>query len=477
MRIHPSLILAAAFVAAGGNSPRAQTVSSPVDALAQKLRDDPAAREDAGKRLEAFLLKPDSDGKSFVSAEADRAALGAVAREWGSKTDAGRVAVLLVVSTPDSGADARLRLLLAAWTAGAQIKKESAGSAATAFFADAADKAKKVLEDPRTRQDIDAAIQANDQAAVPVPGGPAAIKKAQDIRERGAGSAAIFGRDRAAQELDGSASAKTALEAAQSGRHGQAGRKTPEQMAALIADLNAAHREGRDGPKMPVVGSNVPAPSGVPSSLGPDAAPVEFQSLGSAEVAREPGLLDRAASAAKSDAPTIAEDLSQIRGSLKDAVPASVQGLTESNPNAVNEFFQWLRTAKESDMPAIDYTILPKGEVGHYELGLLSKGDIKVNHFIRNEPAHARATVVVHELYHYWDKKVARTSYPNVSYGYIDPASKHIHEYDAYLATSLYWEMVKKEGDASPLARMLDRIPSEPGQVREMVNGALGGGK
>jgi hypothetical protein len=109
--------------------------------------------------------------------------------------------------------------------------------------------------------------------------------------------------------------------------------------------------------------------------------------------------------------------------------------------------------------------------------GLVSKGDIKVNHFIRNEPAHARATVVVHELYHYWDKKIARNAYPNVSYGMIGAGTQHIHEYDAYLATSIYWEMVKKEGDASPLAKLLDGIPTDPGAVRELVDSKVGGRK
>jgi len=55
-------------------------------------------------------------------------------------------------------------------------------------------------------------------------------------------------------------------------------------------------------------------------------------------------------------------------------------------------------------------------------LGLLSKGDIKVNHFIRNEPAHARASVVVF----------------------------------------------------SAGARVLDRIPTEPGEVQDLVNKGAG---
>ncbi len=33
--------------------------------------------------------------------------------------------------------------------------------------------------------------------------------------------------------------------------------------------------------------------------------------------------------------------------------------------------------------------------------------------------------------------------------------------------------MVKQEGDASPLARLLGRIPTDPAQVRELVDGVV----
>jgi len=476
MNPHSSAFLAAFLLLTSAVS-RAMPADG-VEALAQQLRDDGRAREVAGAHLESFLLQPDTAGKSFVGADADRAALGALARAWVASAKADDLAVLLVVSTPKSKTEARLRESLKSWTESAQIQKTKEKASAGAFFADAAQKAALIFSDNRARREIDEAIEANEGSGVPVPGGAAAIERARRLREKqGAGNAAIFGRDREAQDLQGGGNARASLAAAAQG--GRDGRKTPEAMVALITDLNAAHRAGRGEPRGPAIGSNAPPPpSSVPGLLGPDAPPGEFQALGSVEVAPAPGLMDRSSSLATSDAPTIAADLKQIRDSLKDAELPAIQGLTDSNPAAIKEFFEWLRSAKESDMPAIDYTILPKGEVGSYAPGIgVSKGNIKVNHFIRNEPAHARASVVVHELYHYWDKRIARNLYPNVSYGYIDPASKHIHEYDAYLATSLYWQMVKKEGDSSALARLLDRIPTDPGQVQEMVDGVVGGRK
>ena len=155
--------------------------------------------------------------------------------------------------------------------------------------------------------------------------------------------------------------------------------------------------------------------------------------MASVEVAPAPGLTDRASSLAAQDGPTIAADLKYIRESLSEAQLPTADAINETNSGAIREFFAWLRTAKEREMPPIDYTILPKGRIGHYEMGLLGKGAIKV--------------------------------------------SKHIHEYDAYLATSLYWQMVKKEGDSSSLSRLLDRIPVDSDQVRELVDRTVGGKK
>lgn len=467
MTLHPSVLLLAALALAGGSPARAGSAAGPADRLAQSLRDDPQSREDAGRRLEAFLLEPDASGKSFVDASANQAALGAVAHEWARQADAVRLAGLVAVAVPKTPSEARLRLMLSRWSGEGRIGKSAESSSAAAFFTDAADKAAQLLADPRTRDAVDAAIQANDDAAPPVPGARESIERARSLRERRPIDPNVFGAPRAAQALGAGAAPADAGGAAPGAGAGAAGgRKTPEEMSAVIAELNEAHRTGKDR-QGPSVGGKAPPP-------------VEFQALGSVEVAKAPGILDRAASLKTSDAPTIAADLKQIRETLKDAeLPSGTpvgdgEMIQGGNGSSIRGFFEWLRSAKESDMPSIDYTILPKGEIGSYALSSLGKGDIKVNHFIRSEPDRARATVVVHELFHYWDKKVAKNYYANVSYGKIADGTKHIHEYDAYLATSLYWQMVKQEGDASPLARVLDRIPTDPQQVREMVNGAAG---
>jgi len=63
--------------------------------------------------------------------------LGALARAWGGKADAKRLAALLVVSTPKTKAEDRLRQALKNWTGAAQIKKRSEKDEAAAFLADA----------------------------------------------------------------------------------------------------------------------------------------------------------------------------------------------------------------------------------------------------------------------------------------------------------------------------------------------------
>jgi len=90
-------------------------------------------------------------------------------------------------------------------------------------------------------------------------------------------------------------------------------------------------------------------------------------------------------------------------------------------------------------------------------------------------PAAERSAVLFHEMYHYWDNKVARLSYANVSYGYIDPAHMPEHEYDAYYMTALYWQTAKKDGADDALARCLDRYPTDPDQVRASVDKIVGG--
>lgn len=198
----PSIAAAVALSLIGAPALRAQTTSSPVDALARKFAEDPKARADAAQGLEAFLLNPDSSGKSFVGTGVNRSALGAVAREWTLKENAGRLAALVFLTAPNTAGEARLRAALASWTGPSQIKKENERRSAVAFLADASEKASMVLADRSIRREIEASIAANDRTAALVPGAGTAIERARQLRERrGAGNAAVFGPDRAVQDL------------------------------------------------------------------------------------------------------------------------------------------------------------------------------------------------------------------------------------------------------------------------------------
>lgn len=202
-----------------------------------------------------------------------------------------------------------------------------------------------------------------------------------------------------------------------------------------------------------------------------------FQALASAEVAPAPGVLDRAGSLLMRDGPVVRQDLAALRrmvGGMQ--LPPGVSALNDGNPSAITEFFAWVKSAPDSELPSIGYGILSKGEIGRYQMSALGKGSITLNFFIRNARPEERAAVLAHELYHYWDKKVARNYYPNVSYGFIDPASKHLHEYDPYYVTSLVWQAGRPEGDSSTaIGRFLDGLPKNRDSVRDAVNRALGG--
>lgn len=187
MKPLPSIIAAVIFSLA---------LSAPASLSAQDS--DPVRREEAGRTLEDFLLKADSQGRSFVSEDADRAALGADARDWANKADAGRLAALLFVAIPESRPEARLRAALADWTGKKRIDKGAARAAAAAFFADAAEKASTILNDPRTRRDFDAATAA-DHRGVLSPVQAQALERARSRGLRTAGTS--LGDDRSPEDL------------------------------------------------------------------------------------------------------------------------------------------------------------------------------------------------------------------------------------------------------------------------------------
>ncbi|MBI3298424.1 MAG: hypothetical protein HYZ75_09695 [Elusimicrobia bacterium] len=213
--------------------------------------------------------------------------------------------------------------------------------------------------------------------------------------------------------------------------------------------------------------SDVPGPAA--HGPGPD-----LHAMGDSLLAPAPTLLGRAASLAYRSGPVVAQDLAAMRAGLEDfSLPASqAEGLASSQA-PLGEFVSWAKTVKDGALPSISYGILSEGEVGRYSPGLLGPGSITLNHYIRDLPAAERSAVLFHELYHYWDNKVARLHYANVSYGFIDPAHMAEHEYDAYYMTAQYWRQTKPEGASSRLAQFLDKLPADPTAVRAMVDGAV----
>lgn len=203
--------------------------------------------------------------------------------------------------------------------------------------------------------------------------------------------------------------------------------------------------------------------------------PERLHAMASEEVAPAPGVLDRAGSAITRSGPLVAKDLATIRAKLAAGEAPNVQAINEGNPSAVAEFYAWMKNVKDSDLPSISYGILDKGEIGRYDRGLLGKGSITINYFVRDAEPEARAAVTFHELYHYWDNEVAKNYYSNVSYGKIDPAHMHEHEYDAYLVTGLFWGQAKPDGASSKLSKYLDALPADRDAVRAMVDKSAGG--
>ncbi|MEK7234462.1 MAG: hypothetical protein AAB268_11645 [Elusimicrobiota bacterium] len=160
----PSRALAAGGVKAAPVT--AAEAKNPIDELSEILDKDPAARADAGKRFERFLLDG-SGGKSFVGSGADAAGLGEAARQWGES--GGSVAALYFVMGPGPEVPAwalkdavlsgtfksgmkwenSLREKLADWTGKKQITQISQ---VEDFLKDAAAKAETVFSSSRKQK-------------------------------------------------------------------------------------------------------------------------------------------------------------------------------------------------------------------------------------------------------------------------------------------------------------------------------------
>lgn len=256
---NPSVLAAAVLALSVSFAQPARSQTDPVSVLAEKLRNDKSERRKAAKAIEDFLLNPDSTGKRFVASDADPIALGAVARQWAGSTDVDKLAALLIVAEHGSNAEPRLRSALTRWTGPAQIRSAFAADSASAFLADAQDQAIKVLSDPRVLADL--SIEVNNAASVPVPGGPAALERARQLRERGAGvGAGVFGPDKKSQDLNGGGDARSALKATEAAHKPGA---EPQASATFVKNASAATTHpGANAP-----GAQLPRSQGRPDGI------------------------------------------------------------------------------------------------------------------------------------------------------------------------------------------------------------------
>jgi hypothetical protein len=193
--------------------------------------------------------------------------------------------------------------------------------------------------------------------------------------------------------------------------------------------------------------------------------------MGDADAAPEATMLDRVKSLLARDEPLLENDVALLHAKAQEfAIPEGAASLGTTDSEALVEFNRWLKTVKREDMPPLDYRIIEKGLFGVYEMGLLDKGALSLSHHIRDTEPEARTAVLMHELYHYWDKKVARNHYENVSYGKIGDGFEAQHEYNAYLLTALYWQQFAPAGAKSALARSLGRLPTDSAEVQKVVD-------
>lgn len=261
-----SLVLAVTIL---GQPAFAQTAADPITELADKLRDKARERAKAGAAIERFLLAADPSGKTFVAADADRVALSRFVGDYAAITDPVTLASLVYASAPGSNAEPRLRAALSSWAGPRQIHRSDG---VLAFLLDAEAEAKKILADPRVRADL--AVEANNTTAVPAPGGPAAIERARQLRERGAGvGAGVFGPDKKAQDFNGADGAMNALHATGGGKTTATGAGA-QGSRGMIRNASAATTvQGANAPgaQLPLSqgrpdGIAVPAPTGAEGS-------------------------------------------------------------------------------------------------------------------------------------------------------------------------------------------------------------------
>lgn len=169
----------------------------------------------------------------------------------------------------------------------------------------------------------------------------------------------------------------------------------------------------------------------------------------------------------------IAADLSMLRIKARDfELPPETSSLATTNPEVPRQFVQWLKSIKPEELPPIEYGIVSPGDYAEYRKGL-GRGKIVMSHFIRDFEPEARSTALMHELFHYWDMKVAKNSYQTETYGFTSPENEGDREYDPYLLTAHFWRHVRPQDASSPMAKSFDRLPLDAEEVRRKVDSMI----
>lgn len=205
-----------------------------------------------------------------------------------------------------------------------------------------------------------------------------------------------------------------------------------------------------------------------------DSSIPSLQMLDDEAAAPEATLPDRVKSFITPDQQLVEQDLKKMRELLAGfELPDGIASLGSTNPDAPKGFVPWLRSVPDSELAPIAYGIIDAGLLGEYSPSAFGRGTITLNHFIRGAEKESRATVLLHEVYHYWDWKVAGNPYPKAPYGLHHPEAIARREYDAYYVAMFFWKHARPADAASPTARALDRIPSDTEVLMRQVDEAV----
>ncbi|UPT73041.1 MAG: hypothetical protein M0D55_14195 [Elusimicrobiota bacterium] len=169
----------------------------------------------------------------------------------------------------------------------------------------------------------------------------------------------------------------------------------------------------------------------------------------------------------------IEEDVSLMRRkALTFDLPPDIKSLATTNPEVPRQFAAWLKTARPEDLPPIEYGIVDPGDFAEFHRGI-GRGKIVMSHLIRDAEPEARATALMHEVFHFWDMKIAKNPYQTESYGHTSAENRADREYDPYLVTAHFWQHIRPEKRISPLSSSLDRLPTEGDEVRRKVDALM----